>query len=99
MPRAADDQIADVRSCACRAGNTRRQGQIVDQALDEARIETDPAKRRAAYSRLWAQERADLPIIYLYTPSYIVGATKKITGYKVLPDGLIRLQGVGMQQN
>jgi peptide/nickel transport system substrate-binding protein len=72
---------------------------IVDQALDEARIETDPAKRRAAYSRLWVQERQDLPIIYLYTPSYIVGASKKITGYKVLPDGLIRLQGVGMQQN
>eukprot|EP01037_Dinobryon_pediforme_P001959 gene1959-1993_t len=75
---------------------TKYSNPIVDQALDEARIETDPAKRRAAYARLWAQEREDLPIIYLYTPSYIVGASKKITGYKVLPDGLIRLQGVSM---
>lgn len=75
---------------------TKYSNPVVDAALDEARIETDPAKRRAAYSRLWAQERADLPIIYLYTPSYIVGASNKITGYKVLPDGLIRLQGVAM---
>jgi peptide/nickel transport system substrate-binding protein len=74
---------------------TKYSNPIVDAALDEARVEQDPAKRRDAYAKLWAQERVDLPIMYLYTPSYIVGASKKITGYKVLPDGLMRLQGVG----
>ena len=69
---------------------------MVDEALDAARLDTDPAKRRAAYNRVWTQERADLPIIYLYTPSYIIGASKKITGYRVLPDGLMRLQGVSL---
>lgn len=69
---------------------------IVDKALDDARIEQDPAARRAIYAKLWAQERIDLPVMYLYTPSYIVGATKSLTGYKVLPDGLIRLQGASM---
>lgn len=75
---------------------TKYSNPVVDKALDDARIETDPAKRRAAYTTLWTQERQDLPIVYLYTPSYIVGASKKISGYKVLPDGLMRLQGVSL---
>jgi peptide/nickel transport system substrate-binding protein len=69
---------------------------IVDHALDAGRLESDPAKRRALYAPLWKQERTDLPIIYLYTPSYIIGASKKITNYHVLPDGLMRLQGVSL---
>ena len=69
----------------------------VDTLLDQARVETDTARRRDIYASMWAQERVDLPVIYLYAPSYIVGATKKLTGYKVLPDGLIRLTGVSLQ--
>jgi peptide/nickel transport system substrate-binding protein len=69
----------------------------VDTLLDQARVETDTAKRRALYGSMWTQERVDLPIIYLYTPSYIVGATSRLDGYKVLPDGLIRLTGVSLR--
>jgi len=72
---------------------TNYSNKIVDDALDAARIEADPALRQAEYAKVWAQERIDLPIMYLYTPSYIVGATAKLSGYNVLPDGLIRLQG------
>ncbi len=68
----------------------------VDAALDEARVATDPAARRALYSRVWQQQAADLPILYLYTPRYIMGARKQVQGYRVLPDGLIRLQGVSL---
>jgi peptide/nickel transport system substrate-binding protein len=75
---------------------TTYSNKIVDAALDAARIEADPAKRRAEYAKLWAQERIDLPVMYLYTPSYLVGATAKLHGYKVLPDGLIRLQGASL---
>ena len=69
---------------------------IVDEALDMARTEPDALKRRARYASLWAQERIDLPVTYLYTPSYLVGATARLHGYKVLPDGLIRLQGASL---
>lgn len=69
----------------------------VDSLLEAARIETDTAKRRDLYSRMWSQQRVDMPIIYLYTPTYIVGATRKLDGYKVLPDGLIRLTGVSLR--
>ncbi len=75
---------------------TKYSSPVVDKALDEARVQADPVKRRAAYAGMWRQERADLPILYLYTPSYIVGASKKVSGYKVLPDGLMRMQGVSL---
>ncbi len=68
----------------------------VDAALDQARVATDPAARRALYGRVWQQQAADLPILYLYTPRYIIGARKQVQGYRVLPDGLIRLQGVSL---
>ena len=66
----------------------------VDAALDQARTVMDTAARQALYARVWKQQAADLPIVYLYTPRYIIGARKQVQGYRVLPDGLIRLQGV-----
>jgi peptide/nickel transport system substrate-binding protein len=70
----------------------------VDDLLDRARLTTDAVQRRALYAEMWQQERADLPLIYLWTPRYIFGMTTKLQNYHVLPDGLIRLQGVRMQQ-
>jgi peptide/nickel transport system substrate-binding protein len=67
-----------------------------DAALDQARLTTDIPKRRAAYAALWQQERHDLPIIYLYTPAYINGYSRKLTGFETYPDGLLRLQGVSL---
>jgi peptide/nickel transport system substrate-binding protein len=69
----------------------------VDDLLDRARLTTDPAQRRALYGEMWQQQRTDLPIIYLWTPSYIFGMTTKLQNYHVLPDGLIRLQNVSLQ--
>ena len=69
----------------------------IDAALDQARTAMDTAARRSLYGRVWQQEAADLPIVYLYTPRYIMGARKQVQGYRVLPDGLIRLQGVSLQ--
>ena len=64
--------------------------------LDQARMVTDMAARGALYGRVWQQQAMDLPIIYLYTPRYIMGARKQVQGYRVPPDGLIRLQGVSL---
>ncbi len=68
----------------------------VDAALDQARTVMDTDARRSLYARVWQQEASDLPIVYLYTPRYIMGARKQVQGYHVLPDGLIRLQGVSL---
>ncbi len=66
----------------------------VDAALDEARTFTDIAKRREAYVRVWQQERADLPLVYLWNPRNIVGMKKALNGFRQVPDGLIRLHGL-----
>ena len=69
---------------------------IVDQALDSARATTDQAQRLADYAKMWARERQDLPIIYLYSPVNIVGMNTKLAGFRAIPDGLIRLQGLSV---
>ena len=39
----------------------------VDKALDDARTVAAVDQRRAYYAKVWAQERKDLPLIYLWT--------------------------------
>ena len=68
----------------------------VDKALDDARLTDDPARRRQLYAGMWAAYRQDLPIIYLWTQKNIAGLSAKVEGFKPMPDGLIRLQGVSL---
>ncbi|HET8996626.1 MAG TPA: ABC transporter substrate-binding protein [Acetobacteraceae bacterium] len=70
----------------------------VDKALDDARTVAGLEQRRAFYAKVWAQQRKDLPLIYLWTGKNIVGMKKTLTGFRQVPDGLIRLQGMEMQQ-
>jgi peptide/nickel transport system substrate-binding protein len=57
---------------------------------------TDTSKRRVAYQRAWAALRRDLPITYLYSPRNIVAMTAKLQGFRPVPDGMIRVQGLEM---
>jgi peptide/nickel transport system substrate-binding protein len=66
----------------------------VDKALDDARTVAGIDQRRAFYAKVWAQERQDLPLVYLWTAKNIVGMKKTLTGFEQVPDGLIRLQGI-----
>jgi peptide/nickel transport system substrate-binding protein len=67
-----------------------------DALLDQARVPTDPAERRALYARFWEIERHDMPLIYLWNAKNIVGMKRSIEGFEQVPDGLIRLRGVRM---
>ncbi|MEA2727274.1 MAG: peptide/nickel transport system substrate-binding protein [Acetobacteraceae bacterium] len=71
---------------------------IVDAALDAARKSTDLATRVGYYGKLMEQARKDLPIIYLYNPVNIVGLSVKISGFRPVPDGIIRLQGLSVSK-
>ena len=70
----------------------------VDKLLDEARGMTDITKRRALYAQMWQQESKDLPITYLWIPRNIVGMSAKLQGFRPVPDGMIRLQGLEMSK-
>jgi peptide/nickel transport system substrate-binding protein len=69
----------------------------VDKALDDARTVAGVDQRRAFYAKVWAQERKDLPLIYLWTNKNIVGMKQALTGFQQVPDGLIRVQGLEMK--
>jgi peptide/nickel transport system substrate-binding protein len=45
---------------------------------------------------MWKQEQQDLPITYLWTPRNIVGMSAKLNGFRPVPDGMIRVQGLEM---
>jgi peptide/nickel transport system substrate-binding protein len=68
----------------------------VDKLLDEARGMTDVAKRRADYHQVWSELQRDLPITYLYNGRNIVGMTARLQGFRPIPDGMIRIQGMEM---
>jgi peptide/nickel transport system substrate-binding protein len=68
----------------------------VDKALDDARLTADPARRRELYASMWTAQRQDLPIMYLWTQKNIAGLSAKVEGFRPMPDGMIRLQGVSL---
>jgi peptide/nickel transport system substrate-binding protein len=70
----------------------------VDELLDRARTVSDIRERRAAYEGVWQQVSKDLPIVYLYTPRNIIGLNRKVAGFALLADGLLRLQDVSPAQ-
>ena len=65
-----------------------------DTLLDQARTTQAETERQALYQRFWQIERDDLPLIYLWTTKNVVGMSARLTGFKQVPDGLIRLRGL-----
>jgi len=70
----------------------------MDKLLDDARVATAVADRRAIYAKVWEIQRRDLPLIYLYSTRNIIGTQKSVQGLSVVPDGLLRLGGTKFSQ-
>jgi len=66
----------------------------VDKLLDEARQSTDIATRKAKYDAARDILIKELPIIYLYHPTWIWALSGKMEGFTPYPDGMIRLENV-----
>jgi len=56
-----------------------------DQALEEGRLTTDQAKRKAAYATFQQLFAAEVPSLVLYYPQYHFAVSKKITGVTADP--------------
>ncbi|MFA5000081.1 MAG: peptide ABC transporter substrate-binding protein [Patescibacteria group bacterium] len=54
---------------------------IVDTLLTEARVEVDPASRIAKYKKFQEIVAADLPAIFLYSPTYTYIQDKALRGF------------------
>ena len=92
----ADGNLYGFLHTGTQQNDARYSNATVDVMLDQARTLSDVAARRALYAKLWQQERVDLPLLYLFTPVNIVGMTAKLSGFKPVPDGMIRLQGMAL---
>ena len=48
------------------------------------------------YAQMWPDLRQDLPLTYLWNARNIVAMTAKLNGFRAVPDGMIRIQGMEM---
>src|SRR5713101_4813926 len=68
-----------------------------DKALEDARLVTDPAQRKAIYEKLTKTVLNDEPLVYLYHRKLLIAHTTKLEGYKQMPDGLVRVIGLKLK--
>jgi peptide/nickel transport system substrate-binding protein len=68
-----------------------------DKALDDARLVTDQAKRKAIYEKLTRLELDDNPILYIYHRKILIAHTTRLEGYRQMPDGLVRVTGLTLK--
>jgi peptide/nickel transport system substrate-binding protein len=68
-----------------------------DKALDDARLVTDPAQRKAIYAKLTRLELDDEPILYIFHRRILIAHTTRLEGYKQMPDGLVRVVGLTLK--
>jgi peptide/nickel transport system substrate-binding protein len=68
-----------------------------NKALDDARVVTDMAQRKAIYEKLTKAELDDEAILYLYHRRILIAHTTKLEGYKQMPDGLVRVLGLKLK--
>jgi peptide/nickel transport system substrate-binding protein len=73
---------------------TKYANKQVDTWLDAARVTNDLAERRSLYAKITAQLAEDMPLMYLANTALVIGMVPGIEGFRPVPDGLVRLQGL-----
>ncbi len=68
-----------------------------DKLMEDARLVNDPAQRKAIYEKLTKILLNDEPIIYLFHRKILIAHTKKLEGYRSMPDGLVRVVGLKLK--
>ena len=65
----------------------------VDKLLEDARVQTDQAKRRADYQQAQKQIQTDAVYAFIYHSPAIQATTNKVKGFTLYPDGMFRFAG------
>lgn len=92
-----DGNIHAFMTCEGGLNDSKFCSEEVDNLLNEARLSTDTADRKASYDAANAILREELPIIYLYHQTWLWAMTDRVQGFTAYPDGMIRLSGVTME--
>ena len=69
----------------------------VDKLLDDSRVPSDRAQRKAVYEKASQVLLDDEAIIYLYHSRVLIAHTARLEGYRQLPDGMVRVVGLTLK--
>ena len=69
----------------------------VDELLTKARTATSVGERRAIYEQAAAEILPKGGVLYLYHRTLLFAHTPRVAGFKVMPDGLIRVTDLKLQ--
>ncbi len=89
-----DGNLYNFKACGASLNGGRYCNAEVDRLLNLGRQASDPAVRKRAYNESAAIYLEDRPYIYLWHPVLITGTLANIEGLQMVPDGLIRPQGL-----
>jgi peptide/nickel transport system substrate-binding protein len=67
-----------------------------DDLLARSRNTLDTPGRIKVFATLAAEVERERPIVYLYHRNWLWAFNKKLTGFRTIPDGLVRVQGLKM---
>jgi peptide/nickel transport system substrate-binding protein len=70
--------------------------QETNDLINKSRMTVDRAERQKLFDQIAARIAKDRPIVYLYHRHWLWAYDKKLTGFRTVPDGMIRLQGMKM---
>jgi len=71
--------------------------QEVDDLLKKSRTTSDVGERKKTYEQIAAIVLKDRPIVYLFHRHWLWALSNKVSGFKPMPDGLVRVQGLKVQ--
>jgi peptide/nickel transport system substrate-binding protein len=89
-----DGNLWGFNACGQSLNGGRYCSEQADAALRAGRSSVEPAARLAAYGRAMEVLLRDRPYIYLWHPASFFGTTAAVSGLRLIPDGLIRVQGL-----
>ena len=92
-----DGNIFVFASCGSPNNNGKYCDPKVDELLNRARTATTPAARKAAYEEAAAKILPEGAIVYLYHRTLLFAHTTRLEGYRVMPDGLIRVTNLRLK--
>jgi peptide/nickel transport system substrate-binding protein len=70
----------------------------IDRLLDAARLTSDFTERKAIYEKAAEIILSEQPYLYLFHRRALIAHSNKVEGYRPVPDGLVRLQGVTIRK-
>jgi peptide/nickel transport system substrate-binding protein len=89
-----DLNISPLLGCGAAGNDGHFCSQDLEAALAAGRVSPDPAVRKPAYAKAVAVLQDELPIVYLYHTLWLYAGKAKLQGFKPLPDGIMRFEGV-----